>query len=283
MYIRPHLDYCDIIYHIPRLSNQFCSSITLHSLMESIDRIQYQAALFITGTWEGTNRNKLYDKLGWESLSDRRWCRRLIQMFKIHNGLTPGYLNENLPPKRRLLYGNNNPNVYYQVSCNSSRFKNSFFPDSIKAWNNLGHTFHSCTSLSTFKSQILTFVRPEPKLTFSINDRQGLKHIFQLRVGLSLLKSHKKSHNFIDTPSDWCECNSAPENTYHYLLQCHLFHFPRIELINSITSIVSPYNLIDVIDNQVIYLYGHRSISCENNRKIILSTIKYIKETGRFD
>ena len=250
--------------------------------MESIERIHCEAALFITGTWKGTNRNKLYDELKWERLSDRRWCRRLIQMFKIHNGLTPWYLNENLPPKRRLLYGNNNPNVYYQVSCNSSRFKNIFFPDSIKAWNNLGHKFHSSTSLSTFKSQILTFIRPEPKLTFNINDRQGLKHIFQLRVGLRLLKSQKKCHNFIDTPSDWGECNSAPENTY-YLLQCHLFHFPRIELINSITSIVSPYNLIDVIDNQVIYLYGHRSISCENNRKIILSTLKYIKETGRFD
>ena len=75
MYIRPHLDYCDIIYHIPPLSNLFCSFIILHSLMESIERIQYQAALFITGTWKGTNRNKLYDELGWESLSDRRWCR----------------------------------------------------------------------------------------------------------------------------------------------------------------------------------------------------------------
>ena len=72
-----------------------------------------------------------------------------------------------------------------------------FFPNSIRAWNNLGHKFHSCTSLSTFKSQILTFIRPEPKLKFNINDRQGLKHIFQLRVGLRLLKSHKKSHNFI--------------------------------------------------------------------------------------
>ena len=251
MYIRPHLDDCDIIYHIPPLSNQFCSSITLHSLMESIERIQYQAALFITGTWKGTNRNKLYDDLGWESLSDRRWYRRLIQMFKIHNGLTPCYLNENLPPKRRLLYANNNPKVDQVIRPD---LKIVFFPDSIRAWNNLGHKFHSYTSLSTFKSQILTFIRPEPKLTFNINDRQGLKHIFQLRVGLSLLKSHKKSHNFIDTPSDWCECNSDPENTYHYLLQCHLFHFPRIEPINSITSIVSPYNLIDVIDNQVIYL-----------------------------
>ena len=78
MYIRPHLNYCDVIHHIPPLSNQYCSSRTLNSLMESIERIQYQAVLFITGIWKGTNRNKLYDELGWESLSDRRRCRRLI-------------------------------------------------------------------------------------------------------------------------------------------------------------------------------------------------------------
>ena len=42
MYIRPHLDYCDIIYcHIPATANQFFSLITLHPLMESIERIQY--------------------------------------------------------------------------------------------------------------------------------------------------------------------------------------------------------------------------------------------------
>ena len=64
--------------------------------------------------------------------------------------------------------------------------------------------------------------------------------------------------------------------SYHCLLQCDLFHIPRFELINSITSIVLPYNLVDVIVNQEIYLYGHRSISCENNKKIIISTIKYI-------
>ena len=37
MYIRPHLDYCDVIYHIPPLSDQYCSSITLRTLMESIE------------------------------------------------------------------------------------------------------------------------------------------------------------------------------------------------------------------------------------------------------
>ena len=63
MYIRPHLDYCDIIYHIPATANQHFSSITLHPLMESIERIQYQTALIITGAWKGSNRNTLYEEL----------------------------------------------------------------------------------------------------------------------------------------------------------------------------------------------------------------------------
>ena len=100
-----------------------------------------------------------------------------------------------------------------------------------------------------------------------------MKSIFQLRVGLSLLRSHKKRHN----------CKSAPENINHYLFHCNLFQVQRLKLINSVAVIVSSYNLIDEIHNEEIYLCGHRSLSCEGNRKIILCTMKYIKVTGRFD
>ena len=51
---------------------------------------------------------------------------------------------------------------------------------------------------------------------------------------------------------------------------------------DTVTLIVSPYNLIDEINNQDLFLYGHRNISSEDNMKIILSTIKYIMETGKF-
>ena len=40
--VRPHFDYCDIIYHIPSKQDQFCG--ILNSLMEKAERIQYQAA-----------------------------------------------------------------------------------------------------------------------------------------------------------------------------------------------------------------------------------------------
>ena len=51
--------------------------------MEEIERVQYQAGLAITGAWKGSSRVKLYEELGWESLSDRRWTRRTLQIHKI--------------------------------------------------------------------------------------------------------------------------------------------------------------------------------------------------------
>ena len=32
--------------------------------MEKVERTQYQSALAITGTWQGTNRSKRYEDLG---------------------------------------------------------------------------------------------------------------------------------------------------------------------------------------------------------------------------
>ena len=81
--VRSHLDYCDTIYHMPALNNQINLVATLTSLMETVERTQYQAALAVTGAWQGSNRSKLYEELGWESITDRRWCRRILQIHNI--------------------------------------------------------------------------------------------------------------------------------------------------------------------------------------------------------
>ena len=67
MFVRPHLDYGDVIYH-----DQVKDSI------EILESIQYKVGLIVPGSWKGTNRAKLYKELGWESLSDRRHIRRLM-------------------------------------------------------------------------------------------------------------------------------------------------------------------------------------------------------------
>ena len=95
--VRSHLDYCDILYHIPSVQTQF--GVTLTDLMEKVEKIQYQAALAVTGAWQGSSRSKLYEELGWESLSERRWCRRILQIHKIMGNKTPSYLKDKLPQR----------------------------------------------------------------------------------------------------------------------------------------------------------------------------------------
>ena len=56
--VRSHLDYCDVIYHIPSITHQPPLGRTISSLMEKVERIQYQAALANTGV--GSNRSKSF-------------------------------------------------------------------------------------------------------------------------------------------------------------------------------------------------------------------------------
>ena len=282
IFIRPHLDYGDVIYHIPHSYDAFSSSISLHPLMEKIEQIQYNAALAITGCWQGSNRNKLYDELGWESLSDRRWSRRLFYFYKIHNGLTPDYLKHNLPAIRDQSPRSCSVSMYHEVACKTSRYMNSFFPDSIKSWNNIGADFSSSTSIGQFKKNINVLIRPKPKPVFGIHDPVGLRFLFQLRVGLSPLNCHKCSHNFADTPTDWCNCHCAPEDTSHFLLSCDLFSLPRVDLRTSVSNILELNNLNHLSECFEIYIYGHHSLDDKDNKTILLSTIKFIKDTDRF-
>ena len=157
--------------------------------MEVIEKIQYHATFAITGTWRGTSRNKLYDALGWESHSDRRRSPKFLQFFKIRNSMTPSYLFDSLLRQRRLLYGNTNPNYYYEIYSRTTRYVNSIFPESVKKLNAIDE-FKNCTSLDIFKRNIMSLMRPVCKSVFCINDSIGISYLFQLRVGLSPLKHH---------------------------------------------------------------------------------------------
>ena len=67
--VRPHLDYCDIIYHIPPTINPPPQLPTFNFLMEKLERVRYLAALAVTGAWHGSNCSKLNEELGWETFS----------------------------------------------------------------------------------------------------------------------------------------------------------------------------------------------------------------------
>ena len=179
MHIRPHLDYCDVIFHIPILTNDFDSSMSLNFSMGILERTQYQAALAITGTWKGTNLDKIYEELGWESLNERRIFRRLSMFYKIMHNLTPNYLKEPLPFQQGR-YSLRTDCIINVISCRNEKHRNSFFPNTISLWNNLDSTIKRSKNISSFKSSILKIIRPHKKRTYNIHDPNRLKWIFQL-------------------------------------------------------------------------------------------------------
>ena len=99
-------------------------------------------------------------------------------------GLTPEYLRIPIP----LLHGH------------TDRYQNSFFPDSVALWNLLGPDVRGAESLSILKKNIIMTYRPAKKSLFDIYEPNRIKWIFQLRVGLSPLKSHKMNHKFLEIP-----------------------------------------------------------------------------------
>ena len=63
--VRPHLDYGDVIYH--KHHPEFTQDMT-----KRLGKIQYSAALAVSGALRGTKIDTLSEELGWESLYYRR-------------------------------------------------------------------------------------------------------------------------------------------------------------------------------------------------------------------
>ena len=257
MYVRPHLDYGDIIYH-----NQ------LTVAMNSLESVQYQAGLIVSGCWRGTSRVKLYNELGWESLADRRAFRRFSLFYKIKANETPSYLSDHIHPvpARRTI-----------------RYERSFFPFCKLGWDNLDVNLQSASTLQEFKRLYLVNIRPPKKDIFQVDDRYGLKRLTQLRVDFSDLREHRFSHNF-NCPSPICKCGLDEETTEHYFLRCHLHSRHRILLLRSLSDIVK--NDISVLPSHhlcEILLYGSKVYNDVSNMLILQSSIRFIRSTKRFD
>ena len=153
--VRSHLDYCDIIYHIPPILNQPPLGLSLNNLMEKVERIQYQAALASTGTWQGSNRTKRYEVLGLESLSDRRMSRRrILQIHQIIDRKTLEYLRDKLLPNRRLFV----TTIFRNIKCRNNIYSNSFFPDAIASWNNMITHFVHFPTFDNLKKHVISYL-----------------------------------------------------------------------------------------------------------------------------
>ena len=119
-FIRPHLDYSDILYDNPNNEN----------FQNKLEQVQYRACLARTGAIKGTSRERLYNELGLHSLFTRRWRSKLIFFYKIVNGLLPEYLYSylNFPSQDNYSLRSASTSVIKSIPSRTKSFKKMFFP-----------------------------------------------------------------------------------------------------------------------------------------------------------
>ena len=227
------------------------------SFCEKLESVQYKAALAIAGAIKDISRNKIYEELGIQSPKARRWYRRLSCISKIMTEEAPNYLI-NLIPKynQTVKTRNSHISIFY---CQTDWFKYSFFPSTLKDWFNLDINIRNSESISVFKSRLLSPIGPVQKSVFNIVDPKRLILLTRLRLSLSHLNKHRFWHNFVNCSNPFCFCSLVTEDTFHYLLYCHHFSQYRLDLMNSVKSVLDNFEsfCLTMIKKTYFYMLTH--------------------------
>ena len=77
----------------------------------------------------------------------------------------------------------------------------------------------------------------------------------------------------------------SSETTEHFLVYCNLFTEVRDSMFQVINPILESNGLILHSGEQLknLLLYGHDTLSVDNNRTVLTATLKYIHQSMRFE
>ena len=135
--MRPILEYGSLVWdpHIGKLQ-------------EELEKVQNCAARFVTKNYvyETGSMTGILGQLKWESLKKRRKDNRLILLYKGLKGKARIPTDDLIPKARR---GRNQHSLAFQISSASKDvYKYSFFPKTIRDWNDLPESLISSSELS---------------------------------------------------------------------------------------------------------------------------------------
>ena len=234
------------------------------NISNKIEILQYNAALAITGAIRGSSKDKLFQELGFEHLSSRRWLRKLCLFYKIVVNKSPNYLYNYVSTVNQS-YQTRSGDKFLHMCCWTEYFANFFFPYTIKESNDLSPKIHKSESYEVFKNTLLKSIRPPLNSLFNVNDSLRINLLTRLRLGLSHLREHKFNHNFQDTINPLCPCSLESESTTHFFLRCQNFTDLRKCLMNELIKIDSCILALDEKSLTKLLLYGDDKYDCKAN------------------
>ena len=127
--------------------------------IKKVEAVQRRAARFVTGDYRYTSSvTAMTENLSWETFQHRRQQVKAIMMFRIVHAMVAILAFPHLQlmgaATRRHQY------KYGIPYCRTNTYKDSFFPSSIRLWNQLPENLTNAESLEAFKAGISAATQP---------------------------------------------------------------------------------------------------------------------------
>ena len=113
-----------------------------------------------------------------------------------------------------------NSNDISLIKARTENFLKSYFPDTIRLWNNLNIDIKIAPSVEAFKNKLNKDVKSPPNY-FSMGSRKINIIMAKLRMNCSNLNSHLFRIKVVVNSN--CKCGYHDETVFHYLFECPLY------------------------------------------------------------
>ena len=162
-YVRPHLDYGDIIYHKYDPEFKLGEKVGIHPILSSACGGWGMGVELILTDFMKSSVGKSFTTEG--SIDA---CVTFTNCGMIKD---PYYLYSEIPRERNLHYNFRRPNVYEQNVMRTNRFSHTtYFQNCMRERNLLDETIKNFPTISVFKRELVRLVRPSKKSYFGIHD-----------------------------------------------------------------------------------------------------------------
>ena len=248
-----------------------------------LENLQYRAGKIVSGALHYTSKEKLNLELGWESIIDRGNLLSLNIFHKIHRHETRPLIRTCMP-KLDLDRQNftQSKGGYIPFKYKNDKFNSSFFPNTLKIWNNLSKSTQY-KDVDEFKLCIKNEIKPPRYKHFACGNKLGNTLLTRIRVGRSYLNQHSFTIGHADTPE--CLCHFKSESPEHFFLQCFLYSPERQILFGLIEHYIPNFPNLNKKQKLDIILRG---INLDNpefiglNKTLTKAVQNFIISTKRF-